>query len=429
MQLNAAAQTVTWVGGNSRWDLTSNWSPQIIPNSGTNVIIPAIGGQVKAPVVNLNAMGECLSLTIQSGGSLWVSNDKGMTIHGDVTINSGATFTNDGTKIDIKGNWTNNGTYAEEIYVRGQSETARSNVNPYMTFSGTGKTIGGSSTSTFSNLTISGSITLNSKLATARLTKNQVFADPQLRVTGSLDPQTYLVTLASGATLNPFVIDPNATIYVKAANYYSNYNLTPALMYATSVINYASTGDQTIESDISYQILKVSGSGEKSLEANTTMMSTTTDVQVQVLAGILNLGDYTLNRTPADGKLSIASGATLRIGGNKSFPGNYPIRTFEVNSTVEYNGTAQTVTPLTSPDYWHLKLSGTNTKLLPGPMAVRGDVTVSGNTTVIANSAAALTIDGNLSIGSGSTFNGDGNTHTIAGNWINNGTFNPGGGL
>ncbi|MBS1680932.1 MAG: hypothetical protein JST48_04405 [Bacteroidetes bacterium] len=66
--------------------------------------------------------------------------------------------------------------------------------------------------------------------------------------------------------------------------------------------------------------------------------------------------------------------------------------------TVNYNGTAQTISNLT---YNNLTTSGSSTK------------------TFIANTD----INGNVTIGSGTTLVGGGYTHTVGGNWINNGSF------
>lgn len=448
LNYSAEAQTTAiWQGQNSVWTNSNNWVNGVLPAPGVNVIIPAITGSLKTPVVNFNAKGECLSLTIEFGGKLIVSNDKGMNIHGDVIIAQGATFTNDGTAIEVKGNWTNNGIYEETIYVNGNSENAQSNVNPRIMFSGANKTIGGISVSTFSNISISGSITLTNNIATSGLVKNRVTADPQLQLTGSLDPQQNRVTLATGPTLQPFVIGAGATAFVKAPTYYANYSIVPTAMATTSVIDYAASANQTITKDIAYPILRVSGTGIKALEDNTSLLATTTDVQVQVAGGALDIGNFTLNRSTADGRIRIATGATLRIGGNKPFPAAYPNRTFEPNSTVEYYGTAQAVTPLTAPDYWHLVISGSGSKTMPAtPMLIQGNLTSTQR--AVVNASAAITVNGNLITATESAFTGNTFSHvikgdvlnsgtfthgngtiTISGNWVNNGAFNPAGGI
>ncbi|NEM96261.1 T9SS type A sorting domain-containing protein [Pontibacter burrus] len=430
--LNYSAQaqtttTTTWLGQTDSWSTGTNWSGGVVPTASTNVIIPVVSAPRKAPVININGIAECLSLTIQPGASLEVSNDKGMTIHGDVTIGAGATFTNDGSAIEVKGSWVNNGVYVETIFVRGQSINARSNQNPRITFSGADKTMGGTSASTFSNILISGSITLTNNIATTGLEKNKVTADPQLQLTGSLDPQLNRVTLATGPALQPFVIGAGATAFVKASTYYANYSIVPSAMATTSVIDYAASGNQTITKDITYPILRVSGSGIKALQDNTNLLATTTDVQVQVVGGTLDVGNFTLNRSTADGRIRIATGATLRIGGNKPFPAAYPTRTFEPNSTVEYYGAAQAVTPLTAPDYWHLVISGSGSKIMPAtPMLIQGNLTSTQR--AVVNASAAITVNGNLITATESAFTGNTLGHTIKGDVLNNGTFTHGNG-
>ena len=93
-------------------------------------------------------------------------------------------------------------------------------------------------------------------------------------------------------------------------------------------------------------------------------------------------------------------------------------------NTVNYSGSAQTIKlPSGSPAiYFHLTLSTSGTKTLPATaMTVSGNLTLSGTASTTA--AAALTVTGNVVIGSGTTLDGSTFTHNVAGNWSNAGTF------
>ncbi|MBB6609466.1 T9SS type A sorting domain-containing protein [Pontibacter sp. Tf4] len=224
-----------------------------------------------------------------------------------------------------------------------------------------------------------------------------------------------------------------ATILVKAQNYLDNYSIKPTIAYNgttiehTSTIDYAGTIDQNIYDQIVYQKLVISGSGVKRLIGPTTVSSGATDTQVNVNSATLDLGAHQLVRQATGGSLTVAAGATLKIGGPANTPVNFTSRTFSPASTVEYYGGAQTVQHNT---YGHLTFSTTGSspvaKTMPAEaMTIAGNLTSTANTTYTASNA--LTIGGHVTIGAGSTFNGGTSlTHTVAGNWVNNGAFVPG---
>jgi hypothetical protein len=133
----------------------------------------------------------------------------------------------------------------------------------------------------------------------------------------------------------------------------------------------------------------------------------------------LDLASRTLNRTATGaGTLLLNSGSTLQIGGTNTFPINYTTNTLTATSTVEYNGTNQTVTALS---YSKLTLSGSATKTITGLASIGSDFTTSG-TAATGAASTGITIGGNVTLGSGTTFNaGTSLTHNVAGNWTNNG--------
>jgi hypothetical protein len=117
-------------------------------------------------------------------------------------------------------------------------------------------------------------------------------------------------------------------------------------------------------------------------------------------SGTIDLGAFRMDRTSASGgNFILASGTYLKIGASNSFPANYQTNTLHSFSTVEYNGTTQTVY---NKNYGNLVFSGSGTK----------------------TASESITIYGNIAINSGVTFSGGSNrTHKISGNWTNDGTY------
>ncbi|MBM4166297.1 MAG: hypothetical protein FJ218_05170 [Ignavibacteria bacterium] len=117
-------------------------------------------------------------------------------------------------------------------------------------------------------------------------------------------------------------------------------------------------------------------------------------------SGTIDLGAYRMDRTSASGgTFFLASGAYLKIGASNSFPANYQTNTLHSLSTVEYNGTTQTIY---NKNYGNVVFSGSGTK----------------------TASESITINGSITINSGVTFSGGSNrTHRIFGNWTNDGTY------
>jgi hypothetical protein len=93
------------------------------------------------------------------------------------------------------------------------------------------------------------------------------------------------------------------------------------------------------------------------------------------------------------------------------------------NTTVEYNGSNQTILANGSGSYYHhLILSGSGSKTLPNTtMTIDGTLTLADSAIVTAN--APLAIIGNFIIGEDATFNTGAYNQSIKGSFENNGTF------
>ena len=405
----AFAQT-SWKGTTSTdWSAAANWTAGV-PASTTDAII-GDANFTGANQPSLTASSVCKSLTLGTGtkaSTLTVG--KAFTVSGNVVIGANGTVSHTAAvTLSLTGNWTNSGAYNT------------SNTKATVAFSGTTQTIGGSTATAFRKLTINSS-------STTTLAVNISVAN-QLTVSGTLDPTTFTV---SGA--GKLVVNAGGRILVKASTFAGNYANTGATtLNAGSIVEYAAGGNQTVANTLTYSTLRISGSGVKTLAGNLPALvsSATTAGNIDVAAGTLDLSTFTANRgtTTVGGTFSVGSGATLKIGGTGTFPPNYATHTISATSTVEYNGTNQT---LTAEAYGHLTLSsssGAVTKTMPtNAVTVAGNLTATpgAGTSVAFTAAAALTVNGAVSLAAGTTFAASTFTHSVAGNWTNSGTFTGG---
>ena len=409
---NKSFSQTSWTGNkNTNWNNTQNWTAGV-PNSGTNVIIgDANFTGSNQPTVN--ASSSCSSITIGGAVAATLTLTKNLVVNGSFTINSNGTVTHPKSTLTVKGNWTNNGSYS-----------ATNNATKII-FGGISQLINGSSVTTFRDVTINAGslVTLGSNL-------NVTGTSSTLDIKGIFDPgQSPTYTVIS--TVN-FRVYNNGTIRVNAATFAANYNLSGTVTLSPgSNVGYSSTTvNQTVSSAYSYSTLIISGSGTKSLAANLPALNSSNASRgnIFVNSGTFNLGAYTANRgtSRTGGSLNVANGAFLKIGGTSNFPSNYNTNVLTLGSTVEYNGTAQTISAQTYGNLIFSSGSGSSVKTMPGSaFTVEGDFSsLQGSGTSVSYTAASnITFNGNINIGASTTFNGSSFSHIIGGNWINNGTF------
>lgn len=125
-------------------------------------------------------------------------------------------------------------------------------------------------------------------------------------------------------------------------------------------------------------------------------------------SSILNLGTAQWNRNASGGTFALNGNSVLRLAGStggqtgSNFPLNFATLSISSTSTVEYTGTvAQTIYDIPAPGYGNLTLTNNSTKTAGGGLDVRGIMLINSTSTFAA-----------------STF-----SHSIGGNWTNNGTF------
>ena len=119
-------------------------------------------------------------------------------------------------------------------------------------------------------------------------------------------------------------------------------------------------------------------------------------------SGTLDIQSYFFNRLAVGGSASMADAATLIIGADNA-PDKFASYYLAPSSTVIFNGTSEQHLLLPAVQYGNISFRNAGVKILYTP----------------------ITLNGDLFIDTGATFDGGSNTITLNGNWINSGTFTP----
>ncbi|MDQ5845414.1 MAG: hypothetical protein M3539_08985, partial [Acidobacteriota bacterium] len=245
---------------------------------------------------------------------------------------------------------------------------------------------------TFLNLTLAEGTFVGNN---STLTINQ-----DLNLNSAATADTPIFTGGSGThtiTGNLNIVEGTYTATSGTTNLAGNFNKTGGTFtHNSGIFNFNGAGAQSISGSPTFNILTVNkGSGTLTLLANIGVAS-----NLNLSAGTFDLQNFTANRTAAGGgTMTLSNGSLLKIGGTNGLPTNYLTHSIGATSTVEYSGTAQTITvPNSAQSYGHLTTSGSGTKTLAG----------------------AITAAGNVTIGTGTVLAGGTNSFTVGGNWINN---------
>ena len=317
------------------------------------------------------------NVTLTNGGSNAKSLSGNTAIAGNFLINSGATFDAGSSSLTLQGNLTDNGTL-----------TASTST---IELSGSSKTINGAIT--FNNLTISGSYT----------SANDITVIGNFSNTGSFSTGSTTLTFSGNAS-------------------------NSGSMTNSGTVTFSGTGSQSIALNSGF-----TSSG--SLNFNGTAAPTFSDVSTP------NFANVTINNTGgispstgwiANGTFTVAVGASFSAGGySHTFNG-----TFTNNGTVSSSGTmffspssSVTITlPGTSfSNSGIIEFGGTGAMTIASGVPSLNDVTVSNTNASGITLVSGWTIGGDLTIQSGATLHGgSGISHTIAGNFAVNGTFDGG---
>ncbi|MEO0075930.1 MAG: hypothetical protein ABIK31_07525, partial [candidate division WOR-3 bacterium] len=192
---------------------------------------------------------------------------------------------------------------------------------------------------------------------------------------------------------------------------------------STSTFNFNGTSAQTIPigiSEIKYNNLNFSNNGTKTISAPITTSNVTGNIRI--LGGTLSNNGYSIvgNATKT---FEVGNNATFLLLGTTGMVTGFQTKLFGTTSTVIYGGSNQTVS---GEPYGHLTLSGTGTKTMPtSTMLIQGNFTMAG--TASATCQEQITVNGDVTLGAGTTFNAGSYNHYFKGNFYNNGsTFNAG---
>jgi len=371
------------------WNVTSTWAATSDGTPGASV--PTSGDLVYIAESATNR-----SVTIPTGytavcGSLTMGN------YGAATVAT-LTFT-DATSILNVGN---------DLLMNRPNATATTVINVN---AGT-LTVGGTLKLSNSDLTPNATATLIDQvnISTGTVTTGNLLFN------GQSAPQSQVIFSGAG-TLN---ISGNITFgYILGT-------LTPL----TGTVNFnGTTVAQTIPvgvSAVTYNNLTINNTSSGGAVINGVISGTNTTGNLSVgnisSGSTFDTGGYAI--VLASGKnLTVANGSTLILSGSSGMPtvSGVGTKTFGATSVVNYNGSSQTVS---SETYGHLTLSGSGTKSMPATaITIAGNFTLSGTVSVTA--LAAINTAGNFTLGTGTTFIASTFTHTVGGNWTNNGTFTP----
>ncbi|MCX7984930.1 MAG: hypothetical protein N3A63_08525 [Bacteroidetes bacterium] len=420
---------VQWNGStSSSWSTAANWtaiqgSPSLPPSSndivqlGTSTFTnqPIISTAVTVKNIVFGSV-QPVTVTISTGGSLvtsgitgqWNSNAthsinvgaQTLTVNGDVVLSDG-TADHSINLVVGSGSVTILGT----LIHRGNASIAFGTGT--MTLQGNYVYTGGTFTAGTGTVTYNG--TLDQSIAGLQyynivISKSSGTANvnAQTTVNGSLTLSTG-GTLALNAQLNVLgnVTIGSSTVFQANASTISvggNWIRTGTFVPGTSTVIVNGSSAQTIDATTFNTLIINKPAGSVTLIGSVIVNS---DLTLQ--SGTLDIADFTLNRSSLGGTFTMNGTTTLRLSGANNFPANFSTYSLAPTSTVVYYGTvAQTVR---------------------GGLSY-GNLTISkaGATATLGGTA---TIAGDVSIQTGSTFNGSSYVLTLQGNWVNDGTFTP----
>jgi hypothetical protein len=358
----------------------------------------ASGAAVKTlPGTALSVLGN-LTATQGTGTSVSFTAASNLAIGGNVTLGASTTFDGASFSHSAGGNWTNNGTFT------GSTST--------VTLTGSGKTVSGTGAQNFNNLTVAAT-GINFSASALTLTGNLATTGPGsfTQASGGTLTMTGASKTISGSGISIDNLTVSGTVSTTSSlTLTGNLSVTGGFTASTGTIT-MSGASKSISGGgtVSFGILSVPGS--VTTPANFTITSgltvsgtfsasagTATFTGTSSLSGTANLFNVTLNGT----SLQLSANAALGIANTFTVSSGTFNATSSSPNTVNFNGTgAQAINALT---YYNLVLSNGNTKTAAGNLDMRGDIT----------------------IGTGTTFYPGNFTHSVYGNWNNNGVFTAG---
>jgi len=333
-------QTNTWDGSSSsNWNTAANWSLNLVPTSGHDVVIPDNFS------VTVNTAAVCKTFTINGGGNsntVTISTGQSLTVSGAVTINGG-TGNNDNKTIAVGSSSFSCASISmadpgnDNRYCRVSATTGTINVTGNIVMSGNaarnqitftgagtlnlGGSIGGgdlvSATGSIVNYNGSGAQTVavnsdyiysnihinntSGAVLQASVTTSNVTANIRV-ISGTLSNGGFAITGNSGGV---FEVANGATILLTGTSTMAT-GFGTITLGNTSVVNY-SGANQTIAAR-TYGNLTLSGSGTKTAGGAVTVNGTT------ILNGVTFKTGSTTGYSSSLGILSIGNNSTIALG-------------------------------------------------------------------------------------------------------------------
>jgi fibronectin-binding autotransporter adhesin len=422
-----------WNGGTGNWSAPTDWTPNGIPRNGFgifyNVTIDSGGTDlvsldINAAIASLvlggttgsstlqNVSGKTLEVTgattIYQTGSLSFANASTLKFDGGLTLNSGSSLSVEGgSGLTVNGNLTNSGSlYTGFADVTGYGGGNTLTVNGDFTNNGSLTVYGSYGAGTADTLNVSGTLTNNAG-ATLKLVDN------------------------SGDVLNVATLSNSGSVYVA---YGTTLNLTSQPKGITDVpLGSALTVDGTLTAGSANGLAKLTSvEGGLTLGNGQTTADTPSGGPLTVAsAGSLNLAGTALS---VNGGLTVASAGSVNL---------YPGTTLSVNGGLIVGGQFY-LSPCFECSGATATITGNGTLTSGGVIFVNGGSTLNLKQGLTLNSGSSaslemnstLTVDGNLT-NSGAILTGHvgtglaqgGNTLTVNGAFINDGSLEMDGGI
>jgi|GEM_PF-2237934 len=412
--LNGATPSITFTGNTATNGGSSVSTSSAVNVAGTNT---TIGGDIEVNTGGTwtNNTGSTLAPTnvVITGGTFNMNNST-MNVSGNLTIGPGpivgSTFNGNTGTVNIQGNFVLNAGGAPATTLNAGTGT--------FNFNGTGaQSITNGTNITFFNLTdsnITQPLTLNNSLA----------VNGTLNVNGTnaiLAPVAGAVISGTGALTGTGTA--RASRIAATPDFLTQYSITNRNL-TNLTVDYSGAGNQTVNNTPAYSDLRISGSGIKTLQGNTTITSDLNIVAATLASGTFNFalsGNWT--NTVGPGGFTAGTGTVTfqGNGGTQLLSGNTTFFNLTLNNTGATTNFGTTTTTIGN----DLVASagtmdgGTSTIVFTG---------VTDNTGAISGASAKNFH--NLQINSPATIsNTTGGNITIEGNYSNTGTFSQAAGL
>lgn len=428
--LSDNANVARWNGTVSNdWSVAGNWTTvqgsPALPPSVNDIVQLGTVGFTNQPVISTAAVAksilfgstQAVNLSLTSGGSLTTSGN----ISGSWSANAAHTINTNSQKLNTGGDLIlSDGTAGHIIHLNTGADTT-SIAGSLIASGGANITCTGASV-----LNIGGNFSFNAPgvftpgNSTVRLNGTGAQNLPAISYQHiAISKPNGIAAINSGVTISgnlsvvageldinaPTVVAGNVNIAPGTilngdgvvTSVGGNWNNNGTFISLSGSINFNGNGTQNIAATTFNNIAVNKPSGAVA----TLTGNVVANGNITINSGTFNLGSFTGNRSIYGGMFTLAdtSAAQLQVGGANNFPANFGNYTLGSKSTVTYNGTsAQQVAGVT---YGNLKLSGSTTDSLTNTATVNGDLTIN----------------------SGTDFNAGNNTLVLYGNWINNGTF------